>query len=181
MGPAGSGLSPSCSSGAFSVPLPFPALAVDCFSPFPISASRPLLSPVLSFCLLEGAPKRERPGSELQPRGHLPSPPLHLLPALLPHSGHSPLVLCPRTASTLMGGGGQWLQAWLLPQLLQPLCPPGGWPWGLGRGEAAEPGHVSWPHAEPLPWPQSHPGQAQLCPLKSLETQAAVDSPLPPG
>ena len=54
---------------------------------------------------------------------------------------------------------------------------------GLDRGEAAEPGHVSWPQAEAEHWPQSHTGQAQLCPLRlpeQVEGKAPAQAVDPP-
>ena len=87
-----------------------------------------------------------------------------LLPALLPCSGQSvlPFVLelpAPAGATGLSSS----------PSLGSPCSSPGRLASRLGRGEAAEPGHVSWPQAEAERWPQSHTGQAQLCPLRFPE------------
>ena len=101
-----------------------------------------------------------------------------LLPALLPCSSQSvlPFVLelpAPTGATSLASS----------PSLCSPCSSPRRLASGLDRGEAAEPGHVSWPQAEAEHWPQSHTGQAQLCPLRlpeQVEGKAPAQAVDPP-
>lgn len=173
---------------SFSVPLPFPALGRGLFQPLPHFCL--LASPLSSAFVLS-------PGRRTRERGQAwSSSPAAIHPALilscsLPCFPTLATALSPFALELPAPQGG--CRPCLLPPppprpLLQPLLLRWRLARWLGRGEAMEPGHVSWPQAEPLPWPQSHTGQAQLCSPKSLETGArllppgaAVDSHVPPG
>lgn len=156
----GRGLWPGCSPALpFSVPLPFPALALDHFGPFPILPPGPSSPRRFHFVSWKEHP-RGGPGPELSPAV------VH--PALIQSSS----LPCFPTLATALSPFA------LEPPATQRGCRPCLLPWrlagGLGRGEAAEPGRVSWPQGEPLPRPQSHTRQAQLCPPKPLETWARL-------
>lgn len=174
VGPPGQGTSPSCSSDALSL-----FLSLSLPWPWPLSApSHFQLSSV--YCSHVLLPGRGHPGEGLsrelglRPLGH--SAQLSSSRCSLPCFLALARASCPLSWNCQHPRGPVALPP--PPSLCGPCSSPGRLASRLDRGEATEPGHVSWPQAEPEPWPQSHTGQAQLCCLKFPEQVEGKTPPL---